>query len=76
MPQQRHKTKSNEREGPEQCVALLSHTTDVDDNTLDNCGKQYIEMLPTPYIYSQILFNWFISKSMCVLHIQVLQQLF
>ena len=48
---------------------LQSHTTDVDDNTSDNCGKLYYrEILPTPYIYSQILFHWFISKSMCLLH--------
>ena len=53
---------------------LQSHTTDVDDNTSDNCGKLYYrEILPTPYIYSQILFHWFISKSMCLLHRQVLQ---
>ena len=40
---------------------LQSHTTDVDDNTSENCGKLYYrEILPTPYIYSQILFHFMI----------------
>ena len=72
-PSQRLKTKSH-KEGALNMQPLQSHTTDVDDNTSDNCGKLYYrEILPTPYIYSQILFHWFISKSMCLLHRQVLQ---
>lgn len=65
---QRLRTKSQEEALKN--VPFQRHTTDVDDNTLDNYGKQYREIVPIPYIYSQILFNCFISKSMCLLQRQ------